>query len=56
MYIILYVSLLSYPQIFLTVAQYEVEQGPVMCVNIWAWLISGADELSKPDNDCFFTF
>ena len=26
-----------------------------MCVFIWAWLISGADEASKPDND-FSTF
>ena len=55
MYIHLYVSLLSsYPQIYLTVAKYEVGQGPVMCVFIWAWLISGADEASKPDKDFYY--
>ena len=54
MYIILHVSFLSsYPQIYSTIAKYEVGQGPVVCVFIWAWLISGAVEASKPDNDIF---
>ena len=28
----------------------------VMCVILWAWLISGTDELSKSDNDFLYFY